>query len=295
MTDIIKENKNYGLALYNFDTNDFNYSGKKINDKSIFQCASLSKQVFTIIVIKMIQNKKLSYDKTIYDYLTPNELNMFNINEVFDKRYKKITIKMLLTHTSGLPNGKLENLLAFNPGSIYQYSGLGFILLQKIVEKIEKRTLNEIYDDYKMKNSSFIFEKKFNKNLALPYDDNKTDKSFRKDNLQPFSSFSLYSNLEDYVKFIKDNNDIIKIMSEEQFKINKDISVGIGCFLYNGCIWQWGDNKWYKNILLYNPSYNTGFISLTNDTRGWSLIKDKISIKIKKWMINNYKNKNLFE
>ena len=292
MTD---KSKNYGLALYNFDTNDFNYSGKKINDKSIFQCASLSKQVFTIIVIKMIQNKKLSYDKTIYDYLTPNELNMFNINEVFDKRYKKITIKMLLTHTSGLPNGKLENLLAFNPGSIYQYSGLGFILLQKIVEKIEKRTLNEIYDDYKMKNSSFICEKKFNKNLALPYDDNKTDKSFKKDFLQPFSSFSLYSNLEDYVKFIKDNNDIIKIMSEEQFKINKDISVGIGCFLYNDNIWQWGDNKYYKNFLLYNPSYNTGFISLSNNTHGWSLVKDEIPIKIKKWMINNYKNKNLFE
>ena len=292
MTD---KSKNYGLALYNFDTNDFNYSGKKINDKSIFQCASLSKQVFTIIVIKMIQNKKLSYDKTIYDYLTPNELNMFNINEVFDKRYKKITIKMLLTHTSGLPNGKLENLLAFNPGSIYQYSGLGFILLQKIVEKIEKRTLNEIYDDYKMKNSSFICEKKFNKNLALPYDDNKTDKSFKKDFLQPFSSFSLYSNLEDYVKFIKDNNDIIKIMSEEQFKINKDISVGIGCFLYNDNIWQWGDNKYYKNFLLYNPSYNTGFISLSNNTHGWSLVIDEIPIKIKKWMISNYKNKNLFD
>jgi hypothetical protein len=292
MTD---KSKKYGLALYNFDTNDFNYSGKKINDKSIFQCASLSKQVFTIIVIKMIQNKKLSYDKTIYDYLTPNELNMFNINEVFDKRYEKITIKMLLTHTSGLPNGKHENLLAFNPGSAYQYSGVGFILLQKIVEKTEKRTLNEIYDDYKMKNSSFIFEKKFNKNLALPYDDNKTDKSFRKDNLQPFSAFSLYSNLEDYVKFIKDNNDIIKIMSEEQFKINKDISVGIGCFLYDGYIWQWGDNKWYKNFLLYNPLYDTGFISLTNNTRGWSLVKDKIPIKIKKWMIGNYENKNLFE
>ena len=292
MTD---KSKKYGLALYNFNTNDFNYSGKKINDKSIFQCASLSKQVFTIIVIKMIQNKKLSYDKTIYDYLTPNELNMFNINEVFDKRFKKITIKMLLTHTSGLPNGKQENPLAFNPGSAYKYSGIGFILLQKIVEKIEKRTLNEIYNDYKMKNSSFIFEKKFNKNLALPYDGNKTDKSFRRDNLQPFSAFSLYSNLEDYVKFIKDNNDIIKIMSEEQFKINKDISVGIGCFLYDGYIWQWGDNKWYKNFLLYNPLYNTGFISLTNNTRGWSLIKDKIPIKIKKWMITNYKNKNLFE
>ena len=55
--DMVGGGKDYGLALYNFDINDFSYSGKKINNKSIFQCASLSKQVFTIIVLKMIQNK----------------------------------------------------------------------------------------------------------------------------------------------------------------------------------------------------------------------------------------------
>ena len=49
---------NYGLAQYDFNTNDFNYSGKKISNKSIFQCASLSKQVFTIIIIKIIINLK---------------------------------------------------------------------------------------------------------------------------------------------------------------------------------------------------------------------------------------------
>ena len=58
---------------------------------------------------------------------------------------------MLLTHTSGLPNGRPDNPLSFNPGTNYGYSGNAFNLLQKIVEKIEKRTLNEIYKDYKLK------------------------------------------------------------------------------------------------------------------------------------------------
>lgn len=286
---------NYGLAQYDFNTNDFNYSGKKISNKSIFQCASLSKQVFTIIIIKMIQNKKLHFDKTIYDYLTPIELNMFSINEYFDKRYKNITIRMLLNHTSGLPNFTPDNPLSFNPGTNYKYSGNAFNLLQKIVEKIENKTLNEIYKDYKMKNSSFTFENKFNKNLALPYDGDKTEKRFRYDYLQPFSAATFYSNLEDYVNFIKDNNDIIKIMTKEQFKINKDISVGIGCLLCDGYIWQYGDNHYYKNFLFYDPINNTGFISLSNNTHGWSLIKDKIPDKIKKFLFSEYKDKNLFE
>jgi len=287
--------KDYGLALYDFSTNNFSYSGKNINKKSIFQCASLTKQVFTIIVFKMIQNNKLDFDKTIYDYLTPIELNMFSINEYFDKRYKKITIKMLLNHTSGLPNFTPDNPLSFNPGTNYKYSGNGFNLLQKIVEKIENKTLNEIYKDYKMKSSSFTFENKFNKNLALPYDGNKTKKKFRYDYLQPFSAATFYSNLEDYVNFIKDNKDIIKLMSKEQFKINKYISVGIGCLLYNGYIWQYGDNHFYKNFLLYDPFNNTGFISLSNNTHGWSLVKDKIPDKIKKFLFSEYKRNNLFD
>ena len=53
-----------------------------------------------------------------------------------------------------------------------------------------------------MKRSSFIFENKFNKHLALPYDGNETKERFRRDILQPFSALSLYSNLEDYVNFI---------------------------------------------------------------------------------------------
>ena len=40
---------------------------------------------------------------------------------------------------------------------------------------------------------------------------------------------------------------------------------------------------------------NTGFISLSNNTHGWSLIKDKIPDKIKKFLISEYKDKNLFK
>jgi hypothetical protein len=84
-------------------------------------------------------------------------------------------------------------------------------------------------------------------------------------------------------------------MMEEQFRINDDISIGIGCLLCDDYMWQWGNNTWYKNFLLYNPFGDTGFISLSNNTHGWSLVHDKIPTKIKKFMIDNYKNKNLFE
>lgn len=151
---------NYGIAFYDFNKNEYIYSGNNINKKSIFQCASLSKQVLTIITLRMMKDKKIKINKTIYDYLTEDELNMFHMNDKLDKRYRQITIKMLLTHTSGLPNGMPRNTLSFDPGTNYKYSGNAFNLLQKIIEKIDGIPLNHIYDDYKMKNSSFIYEDK---------------------------------------------------------------------------------------------------------------------------------------
>lgn len=294
---LLKNNMN--LAIYNFTDNAYKYDGnsrpnKKINKNTIFECASLSKQVFAYIALKMVVNKKLSLDKTIYEYLTKNELNCFGINSKFDKRYEKITIRMLLSHTSGLPNNNRDNLLEFNPGTKFKYSGNGFFILQRIIEKITGKTLNEIYNDYGFKNSSFIYEKKFKNKLAGRYD----GKKYEGVNINfklPVSFGSLYSNLEDYVKFLimlKEDKKVLNLMMEKQIKITKDIYTGLGVFLFNGYLWQYGDNWFFKNFLYFNPNDNKGFISLSNNTKGWDFID--IPDEIKKFLIEEYKNKDLF-
>jgi len=285
---------NKNLAIYNFTDNAYKYDGnsrpnEKINKNTIFECASLSKQVFAYIALK-----KLSLDKTIYDYLTKNELNCFGINSHFDKRYEKITIRMLLSHTSGLPNNSRDNLLEFNPGTKFKYSGNGFFILQRIIEKITGKTLNEIYNDFGFKNSSFIYEKKFKNKLAGRYDGKKYEGVSINFEL-PISYGSLYSNLEDYVKFLfmlKEDKKVLNLMMEKQIKITKNISVGLGVFLFNGYIWQYGDNWFFKNFLYFNPNDNAGFISLSNNTKGWNFVD--IPNEIKKFLIDEYKNKGLF-
>ncbi len=70
-------------------------------------------------------------------------------------RHKEVTIRHLLTHTSGLPAHQLftnicdplENLweleLENEPGQVVNYSCMGFILLGKIIEEITGKTLAE--------------------------------------------------------------------------------------------------------------------------------------------------------
>ncbi|MDB5209653.1 MAG: serine hydrolase [Sediminibacterium sp.] len=112
----------------------------------IFELASVSKQ-FTAMVIMILKEKKLlQYDDLIEKYL--------------DIPYKGITIRHLLTHTSGLPNymnvmsqywdktkvaGNAEILSYLNqykppklaePGEKYEYSNTGYVMLASIAEKI---------------------------------------------------------------------------------------------------------------------------------------------------------------
>jgi CubicO group peptidase (beta-lactamase class C family) len=110
----------------------------------IFELASVSKQ-FTAMIIMMLEEKgKLAYDDPVDKYLAIP--------------YKGITIRHLLTHTSGLPDYQaimgihwdkskvagnpecIEYLnryappALFAPGERYQYSNTGYLLLASIAE-----------------------------------------------------------------------------------------------------------------------------------------------------------------
>jgi CubicO group peptidase (beta-lactamase class C family) len=117
----------------------------RLQKTDILELASVSKQ-FTAMVVMMLQEKgKLQYDDLVEKYL--------------DIPYKGITIRQLLTHTSGLPDYQQmmdENwdkskvadntdILAclnqyappsrFPPGEKYEYSNTGYVLLASISEK----------------------------------------------------------------------------------------------------------------------------------------------------------------
>ncbi len=149
----------------------------------IFEMASVSKQ-FTAMVIMMLKEKGLlQYDDLIEKYLTVP--------------YKGITIRNLLTHTSGLPDYQAimdlhwdkskvagnTDILAylnqyappalFEPGAKYGYSNTGYVLLASIAEKASGRDFiefctTEIFHKLHMKHTAIrtLQEKAVVKNFA---------------------------------------------------------------------------------------------------------------------------------
>ncbi|MBS1558036.1 MAG: beta-lactamase family protein [Bacteroidetes bacterium] len=192
----------------------FGYTNREtkqpMDTTAVFELASVSKQ-FTAMLIALLQEEhKLSYDDNIEKYLP-------------GLPYHPITIRQLLTHTSGLPDyQKLmdeqwdkskvagnEDIIAylkkfhppalFQPGEKYEYSNTGYVLLASIAEKISGKDFIEfihekIITPLPMPNTDIRskIQKEAIKNFALGYvyDENK-NRFIRADSF-PSSNYTIW-------------------------------------------------------------------------------------------------------
>ena len=117
-----------------------------VDTTDIFELASLSKQFTAMVIMMLKEDGRLGYDDSLSSYIP-------------GLPYKGITIRHLLTHTSGLPdyqsimdqywdkskiatnNDNINYLIKyhparlFKPGEIFNYSNTGYMLLASVAEK----------------------------------------------------------------------------------------------------------------------------------------------------------------
>jgi len=154
--DSIIERRAYGLASIEFNAEN--------NIDTKFNIASITKMFTSVATLQLFEHGKVQLDQPIGKYL-PNYPNKVVRDSV--------TIHQLLTHTAGTNNflvgdfvnsGKLQyknvkdflplfvdEPLLFSPGSDYNYSAAGFVILGLIIEKVS----GDNYYDY-VKDHIFI-------------------------------------------------------------------------------------------------------------------------------------------
>jgi len=144
--------------------------------------ASFTKVAFGYMVMQLVDQGVLDPDKPVYEYLPkalPEYPNYADLAS--DDRYKKITARMLLDHTSGFPNWRAfeddrKLKIHFEPGSRFAYSGEGLALLQLVVETITKKPLEElmrqlVFQPLGMKRTSMVWQARFDHDYANGYDE----------------------------------------------------------------------------------------------------------------------------
>ena len=122
---------------------------------TLFSAASLSKPIFAYIVLRLVDRGVIDLDRPLYTYGFAYD----RIDK--DPRSKLITARMVLDHTTGLPNwGGTPLEFLFTPGEKFSYSGEGYLYLQKVVEHVTGKSLEElahqeVFVPLKMEHSTF--------------------------------------------------------------------------------------------------------------------------------------------
>jgi len=176
---ILKDGKIAYLKAYGLRDKERNLP---LSTDTVMSAASISKSAFAYLVMKLIDAKALEMDRPVYQYLSkplPEYPRYVDLSG--DDRYKRITARMLLSHTSGFPNWRfLEDdrklKIHFEPGSRYAYSGEGIDLLQLVVETITKKSLDELMEEQVfrplgMSRTSMVWQERFESDYANGYDE----------------------------------------------------------------------------------------------------------------------------
>ena len=176
----------------------FGQTGNKavVNRQTMFQAASVSKLVTALLVHHFVDQGLLDLDTDVNQYL-----RSWKIPENEFTRQKAVTLRLLLSHRSGLPptnfghrpeggTPTLNEILdgvppALNepaipqrvPGAEWAYSNIGYVLIQKILEDRLGKSLQEIakevlFEPVGMSRSTFEYPlpDSLARNEALPHD-----------------------------------------------------------------------------------------------------------------------------
>jgi CubicO group peptidase (beta-lactamase class C family) len=279
---------------------------------SIMAAASFSKVAFAYLVMQLVEEGTLDLDKPVASWL-PRPLPDYTAYHdlASDPRYKKITPRMLLSHTSGFPNFRWLNSdlklnINFDPGSKYAYSGEGIQLLQLLVETVTNKPLGALMEErvfrpLGMSRSSMISEDRFAADSANGYDEWGRSLGPQQPK-QATAAGSMQTTLADFTKFMqavieskglrKSTRDLmlspqIPILSKHQFPTldpavtdaNKSIalSYGLGWGLYTTrygkAFFKEGHAEGFRNYTVVFDKPKDGIVIMTNSSNGEGIFK----------------------
>lgn len=319
---VMQATKAEGLALAVVENGQVSYVGSygKRNARgdglqifTVMYGASLTKMAFAYMVMQLVDEGKIDLDTSIAKYLPKPLPDYADAEEDYapwqhlkgDERWRKITPRILLTHSPGFHNFSfLEDdqklRIHFEPGSRYAYSGDGIILLQFVLEKglgldVGREMERRVFKPFGMTNTSFIWRADFAKNLADGWDaSGKPEPHDERSRVR--AAGSMDTTIEDMALFAaayvrgeglsaKSRAELTKaqlpITTASQFpplqaelpvaKRRKDLAAGLGVVVFDGpqghAFFKGGHNDVTGNTLVCVEKTKSCAVILANDVR----------------------------
>lgn len=291
-----------------------------LTEDSVMTAASFSKVAFAYLVMQLVDEKRLDLDKPVYQYLRKPLPEYPVYSDLANHpRYKQITARMLLDHTSGFPNWRWFNEdrklnINFEPGSRYAYSGEGINLLQLVVETITNKPLQElmkahVFEPFGMTRSSMVWESRFEGDFANGYDEWGRSLGPEK-RPEADAAGSMQTTVADFARFMeavqqgrqlsKQTRELmlspqIQIFSKHEFPTlasettdeNKPIRLSYGLAWglywtpYGKAFFKEGHADGWRNYTVCFDDRKTGILIMTNSSNGEGIYKELLETLLK--------------
>lgn len=333
---------NDGDVVYQQYFGERNHSkNEKFEPGTILYGASFSKTLLADIALQLTDERLLALDSPLYRYLdkslpkykTSTVAQFFGANHydysdlAGDDRYKKITARMCLSHTTGLPNwrwiesdGKLK--FKFEPGDRYSYSGEGMFLLQMVLEEIsgknfEELAVEKIFSPLGLVRSSFVWQRSYEENYAIGHDVNGNFLGIPKRNV-PNGAGSLSTTLEEFTSYFRmvltQGESRYQLMTTPQVRIpfkqqfgpealvethdndSIHLAYGLGYGVYETpfgrAFFKEGHGDGWQHYAVGIPDQKMGLILMSNSDNAESIFKELIEFTMANrytpWYWENY-------
>ena len=280
-------------------------TGQPVANDTIFEAASLSKPVFAYGVLKLVDAGKLDLDAPLTTYLPKPYIEG-------DDRLKLITARIVLSHRTGFRNWRGDGdplTIHFTPGSRFSYSGEGFLYLQRVVEQITGKALNDYMEEAVFAplhmNSGYIWRPDFDDRTATGHDADVKPREKRKPN-EANAASSLHTTASDYALFLEAvmngtglKHATLRSMETPQIAVDpactncieqlpKELSHelfwGLGWGIvqtgHGEMLWHWGDNGAFKCFVAAYPKQKKGVIFFTNSENGLAVAEEIVQLAL---------------
>ena len=274
-------------------------SGQPVTRDTVFEAASLSKPVFAYAVLKLVDQGKLSLDTPLTAYLSKPYIEG-------DGRLAKITARIVLSHRTGFPNWRGDGnplTIRFTPGERFSYSGEGFVYLQRAIEQITGKPLNDfmteaVFQPLGMTSSSYIWRSDFDARASTGHDADGQPREKRKPT-EANAAASLHTTARDYALFLSAvltgtglkpatlgemetpqvaldpacTNCTDRVPRELSRNLFWGLGWGIERTDQGDSLWHWGDNGAFKCFVAAQLKDKTAIVMFTNSENGLAIAK----------------------
>lgn len=267
-----------------------------VNATTTFEAASLGKAMLAYVTLRLLDRGVLDLDKPLLTYYQyPRLQGAANAD--------KITARMVLGHTTGLPNWTTNPTkpewpttplrLIYAPDSCWHYSGEGYVWLQKTLEHLtgkpfETLAREEVFRPLGLKNSSFVWQDKFAANATSGHDGQGKPVPISH-YPAAYGAYSLFSTAADYSRFLQAlmtgqglkpaTAQLLRTPANEANRCGQPATatdpfiawacgVGLATTSRGLAQWQWGDNTTFKGFYMTLPDEKATLVFLTNSSNG---------------------------